>query len=35
MVVVKRMDLLWEELKYALRIHPIIKAIETKYGITF
>ena len=27
--------LAWEELKYALRIHKIIEAIQTKYGITF
>jgi len=25
----------WEELKYAIRVHIIIKAIEDKYGITF
>jgi len=27
--------LAWEELKYALRIHKIIEAIQTKYSITF
>jgi len=27
--------LAWEELKYALRIHKIIEAIEDRYGITF
>jgi hypothetical protein len=27
--------LAWEELKYALRIHKIVEAIQTKYGITF
>ena len=26
---------LWSELKYALRIHKIVEAIETKYNITF
>ena len=25
----------WSELKYALRIHKIIEAIQTKYGLTF
>lgn len=25
----------WEELKYAIRVHLIIKAIEEQYGITF
>ena len=25
----------WEDLKYAIRVHIIIKAIEDKYGITF
>ena len=25
----------WSELKYALRIHKIIQAIQTKYGLTF
>lgn len=25
----------WEELKYALRVHLIIKAIEEQYGLTF
>jgi hypothetical protein len=25
----------WSELKYALRVHNIIEAIQTKYGITF
>lgn len=27
--------LAWNELKYALRVHEIVKAIESKYGITF
>jgi hypothetical protein len=27
--------LLWEDLKYALRIDKIIQAIQTKYGLTF
>jgi hypothetical protein len=27
--------LAWDELKYAIRIHKIIEAIEDKYGITF
>ena len=27
--------LAWNELKYALRVHEIVKAIELKYGITF
>ena len=27
--------LAWNELKYALRVHKIIEAIETTYGITF
>ena len=25
----------WDELKYAIRVHKIIEAIESKYGITF
>ena len=25
----------WDELKYALRVHKIIEAIQTRYGITF
>lgn len=27
--------LLWSDLKYALRVHSIIQAIEAKYGLTF
>ena len=26
---------LWSDLKYAIRVYPIIKAIEEKYGLTF
>ena len=26
---------LWSDLKYAMRVHPIIKAIEEKYSLTF
>ena len=26
---------LWSDLKYAIRVQPIIKAIETKYSLTF
>ena len=27
--------MLWSDLKYAIRVYPIIKAIEEKYGLTF
>ena len=25
----------WDNLKYAIRVHNIIEAIQTKYGLTF